>query len=223
MKMIRLLTFMVFALLSATTFAQSNNFSTYYNQRRTLFEHLPVTPNAIIFVGNSITDGGEWAELLGNSRAKNRGISGDTTEGVLYRLDNITKGKPAKVFLMIGINDLAAGVKKEQVFDNICMIAKKIRDASSKTTVYIESLLPVNDHFHKFPNHVDKEKDVEWIDHQLKDWCHDNGFNYIDLFSHFALANEDRLNPSYTNDGLHLTGAGYMEWSRLIRPYVDAQ
>ena len=67
---------------------------------------MPDTPNEIIMLGNSITDGCEWSELFQNSNIKNRGISGDITEGVLYRLDEVTRSKPAKVFLLIGINDL---------------------------------------------------------------------------------------------------------------------
>ena len=57
---------------AATVFAQSE----YNFQRRSLFEKLPVTSKDIVFLGNSITDGGEWNELLANPRVKNRGISG---------------------------------------------------------------------------------------------------------------------------------------------------
>ena len=58
---------------AAAVFAQSE----YNFQRRSLFEKLPVTSKDIVFLGNSITDGGEWNELLANPRVKNRGISGD--------------------------------------------------------------------------------------------------------------------------------------------------
>ena len=36
----------------------------YYDQRRSLFEVLPIRSSDIVFLGNSITDGGEWAELF---------------------------------------------------------------------------------------------------------------------------------------------------------------
>ena len=76
--------------------AQDNNFSTYYNQRLTLFEKLPDTPNEIIMLGNSITDGCEWSELFQNPNFKNRGISGDINEGFLYRLDEVKRSKTAQ-------------------------------------------------------------------------------------------------------------------------------
>ena len=63
--------------------AQNNSRSTYWHQKQTLFESLPTSPEDIVMLGNSITDGGEWAEILDNVHVKNRGISGDTTDGVL--------------------------------------------------------------------------------------------------------------------------------------------
>ena len=49
-------------LTAVTLYAQqdkSPKYSTYYYQRASLFESLPVTSEDIIFIGNSITDGGE--------------------------------------------------------------------------------------------------------------------------------------------------------------------
>ena len=83
-------------------------FSAYYHQRLMHFQSLPQTNGDIIFVGNSITDGGEWSELFNDLKIKNRGISGDVTAGVIHRLDEIARRKPAKVFLQIGTNDLAS-------------------------------------------------------------------------------------------------------------------
>ena len=56
---------------ACTAFAQSE----YNLQRRSLFEVLPVYSSDIVFLGNSITDGCEWAELFNNRHVKNRGIS----------------------------------------------------------------------------------------------------------------------------------------------------
>lgn len=67
---------------SLSTFGQTGRrYSTYYYQRVSLFEQLPISSDDILFIGNSITDGGEWSELFQNSHVKNRGISGDTTWG----------------------------------------------------------------------------------------------------------------------------------------------
>ena len=100
---------MMLLLASMASNAQERKYSTFYYQRATLFEELPVTSKDIIFLGNSITNGGEWSELLNNKHVKNRGISGDICMGVYDRLDAILKGKPAKIFLLIGINDVSRG------------------------------------------------------------------------------------------------------------------
>lgn len=206
--------------LGTATFAQSEKFGTYYNQRRTLFEQLPDTKKEIVFLGNSITDGGEWVELFNNKRCKNRGISGDVTEGVLFRLDEVIHSKPAKVFLLIGINDLSRGISKDTVFANICKIAENIRSASPKTKVYIQSIFPVNASFGKLEKHVNKGGDVIFINTELRKWCVENGFFYVDLYSQLVTPGTDLLNPEFTNDGLHLLGAGYMKWAEVVKPLL---
>lgn len=202
-------------------FAQENKFGTYYNQRRTLFEKLPDTPREIIFLGNSITDGSEWVELFANLRVKNRGISGDTTEGVLFRLNEVSRSNPEKVFILIGINDLSKGVSKETVFKNICSIAKQIHTDSPKTKVFVQSVLPVNPSFEKFAKHVDKTEQVLWINENLKSWCTQNNCSFVDLFSRFKNENDNFMNPLYTNDGLHLTGDGYILWAEIVKPMIS--
>src|SRR5262245_31960720 len=70
------------------------------------FRSYPNANSDIIMLGNSITDYAQWNELLQVNEVRNRGISGDITYGILERLDEVTEGKPAKVFVLIGINDI---------------------------------------------------------------------------------------------------------------------
>jgi lysophospholipase L1-like esterase len=207
-------------LTTAQGLAQEHRFGTYYQQRKTLFERLPNTKKEIIFLGNSITDGCEWSELLQNKRVKNRGISGDITEGVLHRLAEVTESKPAKVFLLIGVNDLARGISNDTIYANICRIAQLINEQSPKTKVYIQSILPVNPDFGKFTGHCSKTDDILWINEQLVKWCEHESAEFIDLFSHFKNATYNYMNPSFTNDGLHLTGEGYLLWATIIKQYL---
>lgn len=215
----------LFFLLSSVFISNGQNrrFSTYYEQRKSLFEVLPDTKGEIIFLGNSITDGGEWAELVGNKNVKNRGISGDKTDGLLFRLDEVTRSKPKMVFLLIGINDLAHGTSKDTVFQNICTIAQKIRKVSPKTKVFIQSILPVNPVYGLFQTHTNKTPEVLWINGQLKRWCEKEQFEFVDLFSQFKCTDSNLLNPELTNDGLHLKGEGYILWAKIIKQYLTKQ
>jgi lysophospholipase L1-like esterase len=194
-------------------------FSTYYHQRATHFKTLPRTKNDIIFVGNSITDGGNWSELFGDIHIKNRGISGDVTKGVLNRLGEIVNRKPAKVFLLIGTNDLAHGVPPDSVIHHIFRIVSLIHQYSPATKMYVQSIFPVNDHFNKFPEHVNKGKDIKYINSHLAQAADSVHYIFIDLYD--VLRNkENKMNLNYTNDGLHLLGPGYMVWKHVVYPYV---
>lgn len=208
-------------------------FNTYYHQRYSLFKsmpnagatlpsggaYLPDSKRDIIFLGNSINDGSEWYELFNDIRVKNRGISGDITTGILHRLKEVTSRKPAKVFLMIGINDLGRGVSPDSVVKNILLINDYILQESPITKVYIESILPVNASFGKFPGQVSKGAQVVRSNELLKAAAARHRFEYIDLHSKFVDA-QGLLDAKYTNDGLHLTGAGYQHWRHLIYPKV---
>lgn len=198
-------------------------FSTYYYQRVSHFKSLPQTTGDIIFIGNSISDGGEWQELFDDLRIKNRGISGDVSAGVIHRIDEIIERKPAKIFLMIGTNDLARGISTDSLVNNILWIAKYLQIQSPATKLFIQSILPVNETFEKFGNHTNKSNLIAEVNSRLRNQAVANHYTYVDL--HTTLSNKQgKLDASYTNDGLHLTGNGYLVWKHLIFPYVyDAQ
>ena len=58
-------------------------YNEYYYQRSSLFEVMPIANTDIVFVGNSLTNGGRWHEMFGdNLRVKNRGIISDVVQGL---------------------------------------------------------------------------------------------------------------------------------------------
>lgn len=219
----KLFLFAIALLFIATTNAQDNKYSTFYYQRATLFEELPVTSKDIIFLGNSITNGGEWAELLNNRHVKNRGISGDICMGVYDRLDAILKGKPAKIFLLIGINDVSRGTSADTIVSRIALIAQKVKKDSPKTKLYLQSVLPVTDYYKKFNGHTSRWQTVPEINKGLKTFAEKEQLTYIDLYSHFVDNETGKMNIDYTNDGLHLLGKGYLKWIKIIKPYVNSK
>lgn len=201
-------------------FAQTNRYSTYHYQRQSLFEVLPVDSTSIVFLGNSITDGGELAELFQDTRVKNRGISSDVCTAVYDRLDVITKGKPNKVFLMIGVNDLGKGLSADYVVEHITRIIDKLKTDSPSTHIYVQSILPVNDTFGLFQGHTSRWAEIAPLNARLEKTAIDKGCTYVDLYTHFVLPEGHKLNPDYTNDGLHLMGTGYLKWAELVKPYI---
>ena len=78
----------------------------FYFDRILEFKNKPIGKNKIVFLGNSIIQGGgNWNNRYKSNNIVNRGISGDYTAGILKRLDEIIFYKPNSVFLMIGINE----------------------------------------------------------------------------------------------------------------------
>ena len=205
---------------ACTMHAQEQKHSTFYYQRATLFEVLPTSKSDIIFLGNSITNGGEWAELLRNPHAKNRGISGDTTQGVLDRLSTIPKGKPSKIFLLIGTNDLSRGKSVDEVAKNVAKIVERVKRESPATKLYVQSVFPVNPKFNKFLGHMNRQKDIAALNAKIKAVAARHGVTYIDVYKSLVIPSTDVMNPEYTNDGLHLLGKGYLKWVDVLKPYL---
>ena len=193
----------------------SNYKRPYYEQRVSLFKQLPKVKNAIVFIGNSITDGGEWQELLDCKKCVNRGISGDISFGVLARLDDALKDKPKKIILLIGINDISRNIPNERIIENYKAFLSRTKAVSPKTKIYLQSVLPTNNTFRKF---VDKnEESIKILNAAMLDLSKNTeGVTYIDLYSKF-LDSDGRLDKKYTNDGLHLLGEGYILWAKILK------
>lgn len=208
-------------LATPSLFAQPRTYSTYYDQRASLFEVLPAAPDDLVFLGNSITDGCEWSELFDNGRVKNRGISGDVVMGVYDRLGPILKGNPSKIFLLIGINDLAVGIPADTIVRQIGLIVERVKTESPRTRLYIQSLLPVNDCYDMFRGHTSRWQAVAEINRELQTLSQEKGVTYIDLYAHFVEEGSGKLRPEYSNDGLHLLGAGYLKWRDILKPYLE--
>lgn len=196
--------------------------SVYYERKSDLYHHLPNTDDEIIMLGNSITDGGEWIELLGDYRIKNRGISGDVTRGIINRLDEVIESKPLQIFLLIGINDLAKGATIENISGNIETILSRIIMESPATNIYVQSVFPVNPEWQQYPKHVSKGSEVIALNKLIKKTCEIRSLNYLDVYS--VLSTQDGLLiPEYTNDGLHLSGKGYLVWAEIIQPHLHQE
>lgn len=192
----------------------------YREQRRSLFELLPIRSSDIVFLGNSLTDGCEWSELFDNRHIRNRGISSDRACELAERLDPIVEGHPKRLFLMIGTNDLAVGISPDEVVANIARIIERFQTESRWTRLFVQSILPVNGRdFSKFKGHYAHADAIVETNRLLQALCEEKGVTYIDLWP--ALANADGLLDSrYTNDGLHLVGEGYLVWRDALKPYV---
>lgn len=181
-----------------------------------MFKSFPNSGKDVIFLGNSITAHIDWSELLQLPEARNRGISGDITYGVLQRLDEVIEGKPAKVFILIGINDISRNIPDSIIISNYRKMVTRIQQGSPKTKIYLQTLMPVNNTFTQFKNHYNKDEHIAAINAALKQIATESKVTLVDLHPHF-LDSEGRLRKELTHDGLHLTAAGYAVWAQVLK------
>ncbi|HVX52527.1 MAG TPA: GDSL-type esterase/lipase family protein [Chitinophagaceae bacterium] len=188
----------------------------HYGPRIEKFKAEPIVPGRIIFLGNSITEMGNWAKLTNDSTAINRGIGGDITFGVLKRLDDVVARKPSKVFLLIGINDIGKDIPDTVITDNIRKIVMIINQGSPATKVYVQSVLPVNPDFKNFPQHYDKEEHVLHVNAILPKVIAQVNCTFVNIFPLF-LDGQQRLDANLSIDGLHLNTKGYIIWIDYLK------
>ena len=190
--------------------------TTYYEQKVTMFRLQPDAEGEVVFLGDSITDIAEWGEIWKNKNVRNRGISSDNTFGVLARLDEVLSSKPKKIFIMIGINDIARNTPDEVIVANYRKIVQRIRTESPKTRLYLQSVLPTNNEFTEFKRHQNKDEHIRAVNAALQGIAAENGAVWVDLYSAF-LDESGKMDKRYTNDGLHINGYGYEKWKAVLR------
>ena len=207
------------ALMGLALSAQQANQDPYYARRATLFDELPIGKKDIVMLGNSLTDGCEFNELMGNSHIKNRGIVGDIVQGMIDRIDPIIKGKPKKLFIMCGVNDISHGVTADSIARATERLIVMVQQGSPRTRIYLQSLLPFNNDVREWKLLVGRDHVVVEANALLEQVARRHGVTWINLYPLFA-DDQGRLRADLTNDGLHLMGPGYLLWRDALRPHL---
>ncbi len=187
-----------------------------YRSRVETFRKLPVGKKDILFLGDSITFWGDWSELTGKKNLKNRGMPGDTSFGLLEMLPELIKGEPHKIFIMIGINDLARGMPQEVIIENYKRILQIIRIESPHSKVYFQSVLPVNEEFGKLKGHYKRANEIKQLNSYLSTWTKEQEVGFVNVFDS-VVGDDGKLKNEYTWDGVHLTWNGYQAWLQLLK------
>lgn len=189
-----------------------------YDFLEAIYESMPRIPNSIVFAGNSLTKNCNWSELFLNIKIRSRGIGGDCTAGVLERIDEILEPPPAKIFIELGLSDLARGYSQQEIIENYEKILMECRAKSPSVELFIQSVLPVRNGIassRPFTN-----KDIVDLNEALKKMSKKMSCNYVDLYPHFV-NQYGELDSAYTNDGVHITAEGYSVWKKVIDGFVN--
>ena len=189
----------------------------FRNHRYDAFKVLPVNSEQIVFIGNSITNMNEWWEAFGDHNVVNRGVSGAITDEALENIEAIAAGKPKRVFIMMGTNDLGTAdiCTPEHVLQNVTFMVERLQKVSPDTELYIQSLLPSG---HLGSGGTRTPERLQATNEALKAFCEAKGITYIDLWNDLTDVATNSNGMSY--DKLHLTAKAYKIWCDKVAPYV---
>jgi len=179
--------------------------SLYHDARTALFRELSGMPE-IVMLGDSLTEWGNWHELVPEFRVINRGIAGDTSFGVLERLQEVIDRRPKLVFVMVGTNDLGLQVQPDTLLRNLREIVTRLRAAS--ITPVAQSIL--------FRGRWLQEDNttIAAVNADLAAVCAAHGIRFLDLNP--LMAPNGWLPDEMTYDGVHLTAAAYKVWREAV-------
>lgn len=177
--------------------------------------HLRADSNAVLFVGNSITDMFNWAEAFQLPlpyHVCNRGVSGALSAEILEHIPQFVACRPDKVFLMIGTNDLGSGIPPAEVARNVAQTVSTIKSLSPLTQIYLQSILP--------STVGTRTLEAEQLTNQLFRTIADTAnIHYVDLWD---LLIDIPTDKSLSLDGLHLTAQGYARWCQAVTGALQA-
>lgn len=172
---------------------------------------------AVVFLGDSITQG--WSGLGGvfpGLKVANRGISGDTTRGVLYRLrEDVLSLQPRAVVLLIGTNDLEEMAEPEIASGNVELILDALQQHQPTLPVVLCAV---------FPSAASKKRPSDKIIRLnqllfalLKERPQ---VTFLDTWALFAGDKGDARAEEFP-DLLHPNARAYLKWGRALRPILE--
>jgi lysophospholipase L1-like esterase len=181
---------------------------------------------AVVFFGDSITQGwgADFKKSFDDMKLANRGIGGDTTRGMLIRLqEDVLSLHPKAVVLLMGTNDIEVEVPVDAIGRNFQKIAAALKAHDPKMPVIVCRI---------FPSSASKKRPKETIlavnELMAAAVKGDPQFTVLDTYALFANAEGDAI-PALFPDLLHLNPAGYAKWASALRPvfatlgYLDTQ
>ena len=189
----------------------------WINRRKAFADRTPMERQSVVFLGDSITQG--WGDQLkgdfGDLKVANRGISGDTTRGMLLRLqEDVLALDPSAVILLMGTNDLEEDADAETIAGNVKLIIDAIQKHREETPIILCQV---------FPSSASKKRsaeDITAINQRVSEVVKgDPRITVLDTWTLFANEQGD-AKPEEFPDLLHPNRAGYLKWKAALWPIL---
>ena len=167
----------------------------------------------LVFIGDSLTEWGDWQRRFPDYSVTNLGISGETVEGLLARRERIRARveNPDYIFLMTGINNIAN--EQYDIIDPYHEIVRNLTTWYKRSTLVVQSILPV---------------ELTWIspevirdtNRQLEQIAREFSAEYLDVYSVFVGPTGNPLSECLQDDGVHVSRRGYDVWTKEVDRFL---
>lgn len=187
----------------------ANYYDYYVKKCESFIEDIKKDKGAdVVFLGDSITDWCDLNSYYPEYKVANRGIAGDTTSGLLDRLDFCAYAlEPKIVYMMIGINNI------DSMFENYESLLKEIKSNLPNSKALIASLTPISQE--------GGNKKVIAANKRIEEYSKNYSFTYLDLYSHMVDKDDyEQIDDSCFLDGLHPNAKGYEIMTSIIKPVI---
>lgn len=194
-----------------TILGKSDSRSARYLHKKSIYDEFGRCCYDIVFIGDSITEDANWEDIFPNYRVANRGIGGDTSDGIVERMDSIISTKASKAFIMVGVNDLTKRTSIDVIFNNYQQIIAPL--LANDISVYLQSTLYVATRGEEF------NLSIAMLNQKLESFAaQNNKLAYINLNK--TLSVNRALKSDFSEDGVHLNAQGYKAWKDAIKDYL---
>ena len=184
----------------------------YYKDKSAQFadENKTLGEVDVAFIGDSLTDGYDLGKYYPEMKVINRGIGGDTTHGVLNRLDtSVIEPAPRVIVMMIGTNNLG------DMFTDYEDILAGLKSSLPDTHVVLLSIPPSSG------DYVQRNGQIAINNVKIESLAEKYGYTYVDVFTPLFDFERDELRAEYTTDGLHFTPLGYEVITAEVKPVIE--
>jgi len=185
--------------------------SPWYRLRYDFLANFPAHAD-LVMLGDSLTEWGDWRAMLADIDTANQGIAGDTTAGLLRRLDFAKRTGARAIAVMIGVNDLLARQPVSDVFGRYDQAIGAL--VAPGRCIIVQSTLLTR----RFDASLNAA--IGDLDRRLAATCSGERCNFVDLNA--VLAPDGELAADATIDGLHLNIRGYTLWREALLPHLAA-
>ena len=183
-----------------------------------ILNYRKIAPQRIktVFFGDSITNAFPLNEFFPNASLLNRGIGGDSINGLYFRLeDDVFPYHPEQVVMMIGINGIQMDF--ELIIRKITAVASLMKERG--INVWLCSITPL-----RYPDKWDRfqyQGKIVKLNICLREIAEKEFAGFIDY--HSALKDEEgELCVEYAkDDGTHITFAGYQVMAKVVAETIS--